>query len=338
LQDEGRIILIEQPENLGFIAAVNRALVDALKFGDHVVLLNSDAFVPQGWASRLLRPILTGKDVASVTPMSNDAEIFGAPAICQPTVLFPGEADALDRHAARFHPVAALTEAPTGVGFCMAMNIGFLAQVPQLDTIFGRGYGEEVDWCQRVRALGGRHMGTAGLFVEHRGGVSFGSVEKLQLVQTNNAIIARRYPGYDAEVQQFIRNDPMVTARLALAIAWAAARQPTGQRMPIFLAHSLGGGSEDYLQRRIADTIGDAGDGRGSAVVLRVGGPHRWQVELYSSAGIVTGLTDDTALLHRLLESITARHVIYSCGVGDHDPVGLPDVLRALADGPAHRL
>ena len=55
--------------------------------------------------------------------------------------------------------------------------------MPEFDTTFGRGYGEEVDWCQKVRALGGRHLGLPGLFVEHRGGESFGSEEKLKLVE-----------------------------------------------------------------------------------------------------------------------------------------------------------
>jgi hypothetical protein len=98
----------------------------------------------------------------------------------------------------------------------MAMNIEFLRKLPELDTIFGRGYGEEVDWCQRARQKGGRHLGVGGLFVEHRGGTSFGSAEKLKLIRKNNQTIARRYPRYDGEVQDFIQVDPLNTPRLAL--------------------------------------------------------------------------------------------------------------------------
>lgn len=327
-----RVTLIENETNLGFIRSVNRALAMALPFGDPVVLLNSDAFVPQNWASRLIRPILDQPDVASVTPMSNDAEIFGVPVICRREQLPPGAADALDRVAARFSPGRDLAEAPTGVGFCMAMNIAYLQVLPELDTAFGRGYGEEVDWCQRARQMGGRHLGLGGLFVEHRGGTSFGSAEKQKLVRQNNAIVARRYPRYDADVQDFIGNDPLITPRLGLALAWAGLRQ-TGA-VPVYLAHSLGGGAEHYLQHRIkADLEADA-----AAVVLRVGGTSRWQLELHSRHGITKGETESTDFVQRLLDLLPARRVIYSCAVGDRDPISLPGVLMALAAGPRDRI
>ncbi len=187
-----RVTLLENQSNLGFIGSVNIGLALALGFGDHVVLLNSDALVPAAWASRLLRPILMHDNVATVTPMSNDAEICSVPMICQRTVLAAGLADRIDAVAQKFNPEANLAEVPTGVGFCMAINIAFLRQVGLLDTAFARGYGEEVDWCQRARAAGGRNLGLPGLFVEHRGGTSFGSAEKLKLVVANNAIVASR--------------------------------------------------------------------------------------------------------------------------------------------------
>ena len=77
----GRIALIENKENQGFIRSVNAGLKRALAYSDHVVLLNSDALVPKAWASRLMRPFIAHDRVATVTPMSNDAEIFSAQAI-----------------------------------------------------------------------------------------------------------------------------------------------------------------------------------------------------------------------------------------------------------------
>src|SRR5690606_12023797 len=99
-----RVEILENERNLGFVESVNRALDRAVPLGNHVVLLNSDALVPPGWASRLLRPVLTHDAVATVTPMSNDAEILSVPTICQRTVLAPGEAEAINRTAATFHP------------------------------------------------------------------------------------------------------------------------------------------------------------------------------------------------------------------------------------------
>lgn len=320
-----RITLIENAENQGFIRSVNIGLKLAIGFGDPVVLLNSDAFVPKAWATRLMRPFLLHDRVASVTPMSNDAEIFNAPVICNRSAMAPGQADAVDAFAATMHPDAALADAPTGVGFCMAMSMEYLRRIPALDTAFGRGYGEEVDWCQKARVLGGRHLGLANLFVEHRGSASFGTAEKQRLLARNNAEISRRYPAYDADVRAFIADDPLAAARLALGIAWAATRA-TGA-IPIYLAHNMGGGAEDYLTHRIARDMPDV------ALVLRVGTALRWQLELHCPNGITRGATDDFALIQRLLAPVRQLHILYSCGVGDVDPADLPARLLALKRG-----
>ena len=320
-----RVTLLRNAENLGFIGSVNRALTEAGTRDDPVVLLNSDALVPDGWASRLLAP-LADAEVASVTPMSNDAEIFTVPVICQRHDLDEGQAAALDRAAATLNPVEGIVEAPTGVGFCMALSPAFLARSPQLDTAFGRGYGEETDWCQKTRALGGRHICTPHLFVEHRGGTSFGSEAKRALIERNGAEISRRYPQYDRQVQNFIRTDPLNTPRLALGLAWAAE---TGHEIPLYVAHAMGGGAEKYLLARITRDIAEGG----SAVVLRVGQSHVWKLELHTRLGISQGRTNDTVLIHRLLTYLPSLRLVYSCGVGARDAVALPKVLWHIARG-----
>ena len=332
---KNRITLLENIQNLGFIQSVNRGFEQALIWGDAVVLLNSDALVPLGWASRLMHPIATDKSIATVTPMSNDAEIFTTPIICRPNALVPGQGDAIDAVARHLNPAVDLASAPTGVGFCMGISAGYLRQLTRLDTSFGRGYGEEVDWCQRARRLGGRHLGVPNVFVEHRGGQSFGAEAKQQLVARNNRIITKRYPTYDLEVQGFIATDPMRSVRLALGLAATASHSANaGNRaVPVYLAHSWGGGAENYLQRRIARDHTDHGH---SAVILRVGGPVSWQIELVTPQGTLAGTTPDLSYVHQMLAPLTNRHIIYSCGVGAQDPTALPRDLLALSDGGRH--
>lgn len=320
------VVLLENPANLGFIGSVNRGLAEAAAQPDAaaVILLNSDAFVPAGWASRLVAPLLADPAVASVTPMSNDAELMSVPVICVRSQLGAGAVDAVDAVARRIDPD--LADAPTGVGFCMALSPRFLQAVPALDTAFGRGYGEEVDWCQKTRALGGRHVCLTNLFVEHRGGASFGTEAKQDLIRRNGAVISARYPGFDAEVQRFIGNDPLLTARLALGLAWAGT---LAGAVPVYLGHTMGGGAELYLRRRVNSDVRRLG----AAVVLRVGGEYRWDITLYSAGGTTRGATNDAALMLRLLQLLPRRRVIYSCGVGDPDPVELPDLLLDLGAG-----
>ena len=113
-----QVTLLENDTNLGFIGSVNRGFEVALDRGNHVVLLNSDAFVPAGWASRLIRPIERHEAVASVTPMSNDATILNVPVVSQPADLQPGMAA---RHG-RAGPVSSIPKlccpfCPPGLGF-----------------------------------------------------------------------------------------------------------------------------------------------------------------------------------------------------------------------------
>ena len=314
-----RVTLVPLDHNIGFVGAVNEGLRVAETVGapGPIVLLNSDAMVSSGWARRLTAP-LGDPSVASVTPMSNAAEILSVPVIGPGTVLLPGEGDALDQVARGFAPMP-LPRAPTGVGFCMALSRSWLAKVPRLDPAFGRGYGEEVDWCQKTAALGARHLCQPGVFVEHVGSQSFGIAEKAVRIRRANALIAKRYPGYDAAVQSFIANDPLATPRLALGIALAGLR---AEPLPVYLAHSAGGGAEVALQSEIAALP--------SAVVLRVGGAFRWQLEVHIGGQIMAGRTEDLDCVRHLLASVARLKLIYSCGFGDPDQYSLPDALLSL--------
>lgn len=315
-----RVRLLKNDGNLGFPATVNRALAEAQGLpGDWpVVLLNTDAMVPPGWASRLLEPLADPR-VASVTPLSNDAEICTVPMPGDPQPLFPGAADVIDRRAAMLG--GQTVEVPTGVGFCMALAPQWLARVPGFDPVFGRGYGEEVDWCQHTRALGARHVVQHRLFVEHRSGASFGADLRASRVAEAGRIVSARYPKFDTEVQDFLAEDPLATARMALAVAQVAA---AAREVPVFLAHSLGGGADLVLRRRL--------EGDSPSVVLRVGGPLRWRLELHAGGRQLVLWTDKADEIRDVLAPLRKR-VIYSCGVGDPDAMTLPGHLLRLADG-----
>lgn len=311
----GQVTIVRHPENRGFVAAANTGFALAEGRRGPVILLNSDTMVPSGWASRLVAPLLADARVATATPLSNDAEILSVPRICVATPLPPGLGDRLDCIARGF--VEDWPEIPTGVGFCMAMSRQWLANVPRFDPAFGRGYGEEVDWCRRVSALGGRHVAVPRLFVEHVGGQSFGAA-KAARVASANVMLARRYPGFNAEVRRVIASDPLATPRMALAVALEGQDGP----LPIYLAHSMGGGAEFALQRELA--------GHRAAVVLRVGGRRHWRVEMHGSGGIAAAETDDLGIVHALLAPVAARDIIYSCGVGAATPMRLPEQVLSL--------
>lgn len=306
---DNRIEVLHNDVNLGFVGTVNRGL--GLATG-HVVLLNSDALVPEGWLARLMAPILADESVASVTPMSNDAEIFTAPVECKPRQLVTGEADAADRVAARLDWRVASANVPTGVGFCMAIARDWLDKTGGLDPIFGRSYGEEVDWCRRAIARGGRNIAIASLFVEHRSGSFFGA-KKADRIRENGRIVSSRYPNFDLSVDQWRKADPLVGPRLAIGLAIL----DHGTAFPVYLAHRLGGGAEHWLTDQLAEDIRV----HNGALVLRDDPDSgRIMTELHSEQGVTCGLLAPDDVVELLAVPGKIR-LTYSCLVAAHDPL-----------------
>ena len=215
LAEAGLITLIENERNVGFVGAVNRGL--ALHPRRDIVLLNSDTRVFGDWLDRLLAALRTPR-TATATPLSNAATILSYPAsLCENRLSAGTDIAQWDSLCAAIEmPVV---EIPTGVGFCMAVRRACLDQIGAFDQErFGRGYGEENDFCLRATAAGWRHVAATGLFVWHRGGTSFGQ-ERETLVKAAQATIETLHPGYAATVRRFIQDDPLQPARRALDVA-----------------------------------------------------------------------------------------------------------------------
>lgn len=316
--------LICHDRPLGFAASINAVLAALGKIDSPVVLLNSDVTLPRGWASRLIAPLLADRTIASVTPLSNEGELMGAPHACAGVALRNGEVDRVDAALAPFARHSDLPSLPTGSGFCMALSPHWLAHVPRFDERFGRGYGEEVDWCQRTRALGGRHVCQTGQFVGHVGAASFGADQRRFLCAKAARTLSKRWPCFDAEVAQAKDQDPLVGDRLRAGLIWAKARL-NGSPLPFYLSHSLGGGVARWLEQRLSQ--------HEAAVVLRVGGPERWQLELHTTVGVTRGATGRFAVIQTLLRGAGPLHVMYACAVGDPAPQEIPFRLLDLCAG-----
>ena len=142
-------------------------------------------------------------------------------------------------------------DVPTTVGFAMYIRRACLDEIGLFDAeTFGRGYGEENDWCLRATKLGWRHVLACDTFVYHEGKVSFGVGSADE--EGKFALLTERYPDFPARVARHVRRDKVGPFRFALTAALFARSE-----LPAFLfvSHGLGGGVRqhvDWLVERLA--------------------------------------------------------------------------------------
>jgi GT2 family glycosyltransferase len=214
LAAQGRITLLRNENNLGFVRSVNRGM--ALHLERDVVLLNSDTEVANDWLDRLRRCAYRQPDVGTVTPFSNSATICSYPFEGW-TKGVPGTLGlaALDRLFATANG-GRTVELPTAVGFCMYIRRACLDRVGLFDAgRFGRGYGEENDFCMRAAGAGWRNVLAADVFVYHEGAVSF-SDERAVLTANAGRTLEDLYPDYVRRVRDFVAQDEGSALRAAV--------------------------------------------------------------------------------------------------------------------------
>lgn len=234
--------LIENEENLGFPKSVNTGLAEAK--GRDVVLLNADTVVPKGWIARLRDAAYSRPNVGSVTPLTNNGTILGYPRTNFENGRYAPDVQAADDDVRSACADLPFVELPTAVGFCMYITHHALDDVGFFGEEWGRGYGEEVDWCIRALDRGFVHLATPCLFVEHEGSVSFGVETREELQRVSGAKILEKYPEYLESVQLFLQRDPLGDARRAVdRHRLLADRRP----LVIALTNGLGGGTGRYI-------------------------------------------------------------------------------------------
>lgn len=253
LARDPRVLLLENTVNLGFVATVNRGM--ALDTTRDVLLLNSDAEVANDWLDRMRAAAYSEPRISSVTPLSNNATICSYPRFCEANEL-PSECDtaALDALCREVNP-SLVVDVPTGVGFCMYIRRESLVQVGLFDTEnFGKGYGEENDFCMRSANAGWRHVLALDTFVRHAGGVSFGDAKTPREIEAVE-ILRRLHPAYDGLVHAHVTADPARVPRMRIDLARIRA---FALPAVLFVTHSRGGGTERHVQELVKILDGKA--------------------------------------------------------------------------------
>ena len=251
LSNQGKITLLINDRNVGFVAAVNRGM--RLNDDTEIILLNSDTVVANNWIDRLADCAASDPSIGTVTPFSNSAEICSFPSICTYNELpFGWKVQALDFLFKEKAPSIPM-EIPTGVGFCMYITRASLNEAGFFDEErFGRGYGEENDYCRKILKLGYRNVLCPNTYVYHHGGVSFGD-EKPQLVASAMVVLDELYPDYHHAVHQHLLEDPSRPIRHTLLMEMIA--QSTCP-VVMHITHNMGGGTSQHIEELSARLAG----------------------------------------------------------------------------------
>lgn len=244
LSSKGLFKLHTNRKNQGFVKTVNFGM--RLSRDRDVVLLNSDTEVYNNWLDRLKRVAYSEERIGTVTPFSNNAEICSYPYNVQDNNMeLELSYSELDLVAAKVNK-GKLVRLPTGVGFCMYIRRDCLIDTGYFDEEeFGKGYGEENDFCLRGESKGWSHVLAADVFVRHVGGSSFGP-EKLKRVANAIKVINSRYPGYDQRIQDFLLEDPVRECRQNIDVG--RIKRQASKNVVLFVSHDWGGGIEKHVQ------------------------------------------------------------------------------------------
>ena len=239
------ITLIKSEKNLGFVATVNIGM--KLHPDRDVILLNSDTLVFNDWVDRL-RAHSRQPHVATVTPFTNNGTICSYPCFCEDNLgEFNVSFSDLDKMARSVNQ-GEYAVVPTGVGFCMYITAEAISSTGLFDVeTFGKGYGEENDFCLRVSENHLLNVHALDVFVFHSGETSFG-VNASRAKDLGFKALISKHPNYPKIIDRYIKLDPARMSRARLDIA--RLLNGSTRNLILCVSHTWGGGIDRYLSDR----------------------------------------------------------------------------------------
>lgn len=243
LSNEGKIKLYRNNVNQGFVSTVNFGM--RLSESHDVILLNSDTEVCGDWINKLKWHAYSRPRVASVTPFSNNATICSYPDL-HGFIELPSRSNLQDFDRAFFlankHKNICI---PTAVGFCMYIRRECLDEIGLFDEKkFGKGYGEENDFCLRASKQGWVNLLAGDTFVFHEGSVSF-SNESDSRKNIALKTLTDLYPNYEVLISEHIQKNetfPLIASALI-----ERAKQDKRPKI-LHILHNFSGGTEKHVK------------------------------------------------------------------------------------------
>lgn len=189
--------LIRNESARGYTLAANQGLHAST--ADYVVLLNSDTIVSPDWLDRMAMCAATDATIGIVGPLSNTASWQSVPELEEngdwannplpQGVTVEQMAMWLACGSARLYPRIAFLN-----GFCLMIKRQVIESIGWFDeATFGRGYGEENDYCLRARKAGWALALADDAYVFHAQSKSYSHERRKQLSNQAGAALAAKH-------------------------------------------------------------------------------------------------------------------------------------------------
>lgn len=192
-------------KNIGFLKTCNRAVNNLDKTENDILLLNSDTEVTEGFLEELINVLYSSDKIGVASPRTNNATIATIPL----STMRQKGIDLKKSYKLFLEKKAELPRynlVPTAHGFCILIRRSLIKKYGLFDKIFGKGYGEEVDFCMRIKKHGYQSVLSNRSYVFHHEARSFTMEAKLPLLESSSKIINDRYPGYSKLVKEYIKS------------------------------------------------------------------------------------------------------------------------------------
>jgi|GEM_PF-962440 len=181
----------------GYTFASNQGLRSST--ANYVVLLNSDTSVSTEWLDMMIECAESDERVGIVGPLSNTASWQSVPEIegngdwaqndLPPDLSIEQMGELIARYSARLYP-----EIPFLNGFCLLIKRDLINDIGYFDEeLFGKGYGEENDYCIRARKSGWNLRVADDVYIYHAQSRSYSNDKRKELCKRADVALLNKH-------------------------------------------------------------------------------------------------------------------------------------------------
>ncbi|WP_304125524.1 glycosyltransferase [Methanosphaera cuniculi] len=248
------IHLITNTKNHGFVSNVNLGITSS---SNDVVLLNSDTIVTPNWLRKLKISAYLGRNIGTVTPLSNNAGAFSVPIIGKTNII--DEKLGLEATSNIIEKINdPKISTPTAHGFCMYIKRAVIDDIGLFDMGFNMGYCEENDFSMRAFNAGWENVIDPTVYIYHNQGSSFGK-KRQKLMDTNRKYLETKHPDYKAKVTEFLESEDYLHVREDIGDALANEKiinEDNNKKNILYVIHESKGGTP-YTTNDLMQHISD---------------------------------------------------------------------------------